>query len=80
MGKPPRAWTAARHCPVVKVDDNLWSVESDVLGIPGFNTASGTYRGPAGYGAAVTRPPRGRGRTSWQASARRPRPLECGSP
>jgi hypothetical protein len=32
--KPPRPWTVTPHDPIVKVDDNLWTVESAVPGLP----------------------------------------------
>jgi hypothetical protein len=34
MAKPPRPWTVTPHEPIEKLDDNLWTVESAVPGIP----------------------------------------------
>lgn len=34
MAKPPRTWIVTRHQPIEKVEDNLWTVEGDVPGVP----------------------------------------------
>jgi hypothetical protein len=34
MPKPPRPWIVTRHDPIEKVEDNLWTVEGDVPGVP----------------------------------------------
>ena len=34
MPKPPRPWTVTRHDPIEKLEDNLWTVEGDVPGVP----------------------------------------------
>lgn len=34
MAKPPRPWTVTPHGPLEKLEDNLWTVEGDVPGIP----------------------------------------------
>jgi hypothetical protein len=35
MPKPPRPWTVTPHGPLVPVDENLWTIDSPVPGIPG---------------------------------------------
>jgi hypothetical protein len=37
MAKPPRPWTVTPHGPLRRLDDNLWTVESPIPGIPGGN-------------------------------------------
>jgi hypothetical protein len=34
MPKPPRPWTVTPHDPIEKLEDNLWTVESQVPGLP----------------------------------------------
>jgi hypothetical protein len=34
MPKPPRPWIVTRHDPIEKLEDNLWTVQGDVPGIP----------------------------------------------
>jgi hypothetical protein len=34
MPKPPRPWIVTAHGPIEKVEDNLWTVEGDVPGVP----------------------------------------------
>jgi hypothetical protein len=34
MAKSPRPWTVVPHGPIEKLDDNLWTVEGDVPGLP----------------------------------------------
>lgn len=36
MPKPPRPWTVLPHRPLEKIDENLYSIESAVPGIPGL--------------------------------------------
>ena len=36
MARTPRPWTVTPHGPLVKHDENLWSVTGDVPTIPGF--------------------------------------------
>jgi hypothetical protein len=35
MPRPPRPWTVTRHDPIQQIDDNLWTVDGAVPGIPG---------------------------------------------
>src|SRR3954466_4920733 len=34
MPKPPRPWTVTPHDPIHKLEENLWTVESPVPGLP----------------------------------------------
>jgi hypothetical protein len=34
MSKQPRPWIVTRHDPIEKLEDNLWSVQGDVPGVP----------------------------------------------
>ena len=34
MAKTPRPWIVTRHDPIQKLDDNLWTVDGDVPGLP----------------------------------------------
>src|SRR5687768_2582252 len=34
MAKPPRPWIVTSHQPIEKLEDNLWSVEGRVPGVP----------------------------------------------
>jgi hypothetical protein len=34
MAKQPRPWIVTRHDPIEKLEDNLWSVQGDVPGVP----------------------------------------------
>jgi hypothetical protein len=44
MPKPPRPWTVMPHGPLVRLDDNLWAVESDVPGIPALRRRMSIFR------------------------------------
>jgi hypothetical protein len=37
VAKPPRPWIVTPHGPLTRVEDNLWTVDSVVPGIPGGN-------------------------------------------
>ena len=44
MPKPPRPWIVLPHGPLKRLDENLYSIEADVPGIPGLRRRMAVVR------------------------------------